>query len=128
LRLVPRFDYPIPHSPHPPALHSLPTRRSSDLFQPVLYRLSIAGWAAIPWGYLYRGGSVQPYVSPPIVDWWNSHLSAERDKVWVDPLYTSYHLYSKPEIFNGESYDSPSYLGEWRLTDSRALQHLRAEH
>jgi len=97
-------------------------------FQPVSYRLSIAGRAAIPWGYLYRGGSVQPYVSPPIVDWWNSHLSAERDKVWVDPLYTSYYLYSKPEIFNGESYDSPSYLGEWRLTDSSALQHLRAEH
>lgn len=96
-------------------------------FQPVSTMQSIAGRASIPWAYLYRGQPVGSFPTPPIVAWWNDHLSPATDKVSVDKFYVSYYLDSKPEIFNGQGYDGPAGLGQWRLTDPDAIDHLRAE-
>jgi 4-amino-4-deoxy-L-arabinose transferase-like glycosyltransferase len=97
-------------------------------FQTVSNKQSIAGRASIPWAYLYRGAPVGSFPPPPIVDFWNAHLSPATDKVSVDKFYVSYYLDSKPEIFNGDGFDSPAGLGQWRLTDRDAIEHLRTEH
>jgi hypothetical protein len=97
-------------------------------FQTVSTKQSIAGRASIPWAYLYRGAPEGQFPAPPIVDFWNAHLSPATDKVSVDKFYVSYYLDSKPEIFNSQGFDSPAGLGQWRLTDRDAIEHLRTEH
>jgi hypothetical protein len=89
---------------------------------------NVDGRAIADWDYLYRGKPIDAVGDNATIDWLNHHLDRRTDKVYDGVLLDSEYLYSDIELYNGADWNSPAWLGQWRLTDPDGLSHLRTEH